>query len=114
MSTLEFSMTESEFLAVAERVLDQLEAAAERSDADIECERTGNVLALEFEDRSKIIVNLQTPMQEIWVAARSGGYHFRLVGQAWRDTRDDTELFAALSRYATQQAGEAVTFTPLA
>ncbi|WP_353193616.1 iron donor protein CyaY [Pandoraea pnomenusa] len=102
-------MTESEFLALAEAVLAQVEAAVEDSEVDIDCERTGNVLTLEFEDGSKIIVNLQTPMSEIWVAARSGGFHFRLKGDEWRDTRDDSELFEALSRFASQQAGETVT-----
>ncbi|ODP33521.1 iron donor protein CyaY [Pandoraea sp. ISTKB] len=109
-------MTESEFLALAEAVLAQIEAAVEAvvdnsdSDVDIDCERTGNVLTLEFDDDSKIIINVQTPMSEIWIAARSGGFHFRLKGDKWRDTRDDSELFEALSRFASQQAGETVTF----
>ncbi|HEY3598980.1 MAG TPA: iron donor protein CyaY, partial [Paraburkholderia sp.] len=60
----------------------------------------------------KIIVNLQPPMHEIWIAAKSGGFHFRFVDDAWRDTRNDTEFFAALSDYATQQAGEPVQITP--
>ncbi|GAB3630084.1 iron donor protein CyaY [Pandoraea terrae] len=102
-------MTESEFLAIAEAVLAQVEAAVEDSGADMDCERSGNVLTLEFDDGSKIIVNLQTPMSEIWVAARSGGFHYRLQGDQWRDTRDNSELFEALSRFATQQAGEPVT-----
>ena len=102
-------MTESEFLALAEAVLAQVEAAVESSDVDIDCERTGNGLRLDFEDGSNIIVNLKTPMSEIWVAARSGGFHYRLKGDKWRDTRDDSELFEALSRFASQQAGETVT-----
>lgn len=110
-------MTESEFLALAEAVLTQVEAAVEAvvddSDVDIDCERTGNVLTLEFDDGSKIIVNVQTPMSEIWIAARSGGFHFRLKGDKWRDTRDDSELFEALSRFASQQAGETVTLKPV-
>lgn len=108
-------MTESEFLALAEAVLARVEAAVEAAveddDVDIDSERAGNVLTLEFEDGSKIIVNLQTPMREIWVAARSGGFHYRLQGDVWRDTRDDSELFEALSRFATQQAGESVTLS---
>lgn len=105
-------MTESEFLAAAEAVLDDLEAALEDSDADIECERSGNVLTLEFDDGSKIIVNLQTPMREIWIATKAGGFHFRFEQDAWRDTRNGDEFYAALSRYATQQAGEPVALTP--
>jgi CyaY protein len=105
-------MTDSDYLTRAEAVLDAVERAIDDTDADIELERSGNVLTLEFANRSKIIVNLQPPMQEIWIAAKAGGFHFRYVDGAWRDTRNDTEFFAALSEYATQQAGEPVTFTP--
>lgn len=107
-------MTESEFLAVAEAVLNDIESrieqAAEVSDVDVECSRSGNVLEIEFIDQnSKIIVNTQAPMQEIWVAARSGGFHYRMKDQQWLDTRDGSELFAALSSLASAQAGQALT-----
>ena len=107
-------MTESEFLAVAETVLNDIESrieqAAEASDVDVECSRSGNVLEIEFIDQnSKIIVNTQAPMQEIWVAARSGGFHYRMKDQQWLDTRDGSELFAALSSLASAQAGQALT-----
>ncbi|OIP08324.1 MAG: iron donor protein CyaY, partial [Betaproteobacteria bacterium CG2_30_59_46] len=59
---------------------------------------------------SKIIVNRQTATREIWVAAKSGGYHFSRKGAAWHDTRDGMELFAALGKQASEQAGEAVSF----
>lgn len=106
-------MTETEYLALAEDTLDAIETALEEinedGDVDIEYERSGNVLTLEFENDSKIIVNLQPPMQEIWIAAKSGGYHFKYVDGVWRDTRNATEFFAALSQAASQQAGVPVT-----
>jgi CyaY protein len=103
-------MTESEFLALAEATLDRVEAGLERaaadSDLDVECSRTGNVLQIEFVDNgSKIIVNSQAPMQEMWVAARSGGFHYRREGGRWVNTRDQSELFAALSRMVSEQGG---------
>lgn len=105
-------MSDSEYLTRAEAVLAAVERAIDDIDADIEFERSGNVLTLEFENRTKIIVNLQPPMQEIWIAAKAGGFHFRFTDDAWRDTRNGTEFFSALSDYATQQAGETVTFEP--
>lgn len=104
-------MTESEFLVVAEAVLDdiesRLEQAADQADVDLECSRSGNVLEIEFIDNgSKIIVNTQAPMQEIWVAARSGGFHYRLKDQQWHDTRNGSELFTALAALASAQAGQ--------
>ncbi|MEM5388003.1 iron donor protein CyaY [Paraburkholderia phymatum] len=105
-------MSDSEYLTRAEAVLAAIERALDDTDADIEFERSGNVLTLEFESGTKIIVNLQPPMQEIWIAAKSGGYHFRYVDGEWRDTRNGTEFYASLSEYATQQAGEPVTIAP--
>ncbi len=107
-------MTETEFLAVAGGVLNAVETAFERAgdeaDVDIECSRSGNVLEIEFIDNgSKIIVNTQAPMREIWVAARAGGFHYRLTDGRWLDTRDGSELFASLSRLAGLQAGIALT-----
>ena len=105
-------MSDSEYLTRAEAVLAAIERSLDDTDADIEFERSGNVLTLEFENGTKIIVNLQPPMQEIWIAAKSGGYHFRYVDGEWRDTRNGTEFYAALSEYATQQAGEPVRIAP--
>jgi CyaY protein len=99
---------ESDFIAAAERTLDAIEAALEASGADIDATRSGNVLTVELADGSKIIVNSQTPMRQIWVAARSGGHHYEWRDGAWRDTRDGTELFAALSRFLSLQGGVAV------
>ena len=109
-------MSESEFLALAEATLDAIEASFDRlNDADlldVECSRSGNVLEIEFIDNgSKIIVNSQAPMQELWVAARSGGFHYKRIGEQWINTRDQSELFAALSSVASAQAGAAVTLT---
>jgi len=103
-------MSDSDYLSRAEAVLAAVEAALDDIDADIEAERNGNVLTLEFENGSKIIVNLQPPMQEVWIAAKAGGFHFRYIDGEWRDARNGTEFYAALSDYATQQAGEPVRF----
>ena len=103
-------MTHSDYLSRAEAVLAAVERAVDEADADIELERSGNVLTLEFENRSKIIVNLQPPMSEIWIAAKAGGFHYRYIDGEWRDTRGGTEFFSALSAYATEQAGEPVRF----
>jgi CyaY protein len=112
-------MSESEFLALAEAALNGIEAALDRLNdedlLDVECSRSGNVLEIEFIDNgSKIIVNSQAPMQELWVAAKSGGYHYKRVGDEWRNTRDGSELFAALSTMVSAQAGSQVVLTPSA
>ena len=110
-------MGESEFLAQAEATLNAIEAALDRLNdddmVDVECSRSGNVLEIEFVDNgSKIIVNSQAPMQELWVAARSGGYHYKQIDGQWRNTRDNTELFTALSEMVTTQGGSPVVLAP--
>lgn len=102
-------MDDKEFNALADAVLARIEAAVEASGADLDFEpQPGGILEIEFADGSKIIVNRHGVAKEMWVAARAGGFHFRWDGSAWRDTRDNEELMAKLSRLASQQAGETI------
>jgi CyaY protein len=103
-------MDESEFLELADATLSHIEraveAAADAAGLDIECSRSGNVLEIELVDcGTKLIVNSQAAMQEIWVAARAGGFHYKRAQGAWLDTRGGEELFVALSRLIGDQAG---------
>jgi CyaY protein len=106
-------MNDAEFERLAGAALERIEQALEASglDADFEL-KDGGILEVEFEDGAKIIVNRHGAAREIWVAARSGGFHFRWDGAAWRGTRDGKELFAALSEILSRQAGRPVTLAP--
>jgi len=77
---------------------------------DIDTHRTGGLLELVFPDRTKIVINTQPPLQEMWLAARSGGFHYQWDGRCWRDTRDGHELLQMLSRQASAQGGRALGF----
>lgn len=102
-------MEESEFNALAETTLAAIEAGLEHSGADVDFELgAGGVLEVEFADGSKMVINRHGAAKEIWVAARSGGFHFRHDGQVWRDTRDGSELFDKLEKLVSSQAGERV------
>jgi CyaY protein len=90
-----------------------LEAADDALDLDLDVERQGgNVINIRFRDRSVIVVNTQPPLHEIWVAAKSGGYHYRWAGTLatplWLDTKTGRELLADLSEFASAQAGQAI------
>jgi CyaY protein len=106
-------ISDSEFEALADAALAALERAIEASalEADVQSKGAG-VLEVEFENGSRMVINRHSAAREIWVAARSGGFHFRHDGAAWRDTRDGSELFAAVSRLASEQAGVAVRLNP--
>jgi CyaY protein len=101
-------MTENEFLTLADTLLTRIEDAIDALDLDTDCMRQGNVLSIEFEDGSKIIVNSQAPTQEMWVAAKSGGFHFRLIDGVWMDTRNQSDFFATISRVVSAQSGRTV------
>ena len=102
-------MNDSEFIALADQALKQLELALETCGADLDCSMTGNgVLEIEFDDGGKIIVNRHAVAKEMWVAARSGGFHFRWDGQLWRNTRNHDELMSVLSTLISEQAGEEI------
>jgi CyaY protein len=102
-------MTETEFHRAVDAVLARIEGTLEAVDAlDIDLE--GGVLTVECPDASRIIVNRQTPNREIWVAARSGGFHFAWRDGAWRDTRGGAEFFESLARILASQAGVEVGF----
>ena len=102
-------MNDSEFDSATDTALERIDTALEASGADLDVAMvSAGVLEIEFDDGGKIIVNRHAPAQELWVAARSGGFHFRWDGQCWRDTRDGSELFAALSALISAQAGVSV------
>ncbi len=105
------TLAESEFHRRVDALLDALEEAVDAVDADIDSEKTGGILTLTFADRSKVIVNRQTPNREIWVAAKSGGFHFRYDGAVWRDTRSGDQLDALLSRVVSMQCEREVMIT---
>jgi CyaY protein len=97
-------MTESEFHRAVDAVLARIESSIEAHD-DLDVDLEGGVLTVTCPDRTRVIVNRQAPNREIWVAARSGGFHFTAREGAWHDTRSGDELFAALTRIIESQAG---------
>ncbi|MHB8454926.1 MAG: iron donor protein CyaY [Acidiferrobacterales bacterium] len=104
-------MNEAEFNRKAEATLLRIEQAVEACGADIDFENSADILTLEFADGSKIIVNKQGAAAQIWVAARSGGYHYayQTTGNRWVNDQSGAELFSELSRLVSEQASETVT-----
>ena len=108
-------MTDPEFLDRAEALLKAVEENCDRindeTDADLDNQRMGSMVTLTFANRSQIIINLQKPLQEVWLAARSGGYHYRWSHGQWLDTKGSSEFFDSLSRDASAQAGVPLRFS---
>lgn len=109
-------MTDSEFMDCAERLLLGVERSCDAinddTDADIDNQRVGSMVTLTFADGSQIVINLQKPLHEVWMAAKSGGFHYRQANGHWRDTKTGTEFFEDLSRCAAAQAKLPLLFAP--
>ena len=109
-------MTDLEFLDQAERLLAGVEISSDRlnddTDADLDNQRTGGMVTLTFPNRSQIVIHLQKPLHEVWLAARCGGFHYKFDGSHWMDTKGQGEFWESLSRYASEQAGQNLLFKP--
>jgi len=107
-------MNESEFQEIAERTIEDIQNAIDTSGADIDYDEIGGVLTLEFNNDSKIIFSKQGAMNQLWMAAISGGFHFDFQEdlQQWIcNSAEHEELYKMLSRLATEQSGENVVLT---
>jgi CyaY protein len=108
-------LSDAEYRRLTDAVLAGIEADADRwlqdDRIDIDTQRTGGLLELIFPDRSRIVVNTQPPLHELWLAAKAGGYHFRHEAGRWIDTRDGAAFHDVLSREASAQAGQPLRFS---
>lgn len=108
-------MTDLEYLNHAEAALRAVELSCDKinetTDADIDNQRSGGMITLTFVNKSQIVMNLQKPLQEIWLAAKAGGFHYKCIDGKWLDTKNAAEFFAVLTREASAQAGQAVVFS---
>lgn len=107
-------MTDPEFQDLAESLLRSVErdcdAINDAGSADIDNQRVGAMVTLVFANGSQIIINLQKPLHEVWMASRSGGYHFCWREGVWQDTKGQGDFFTLLGQDASAQAGVPLSF----
>lgn len=108
-------MTDNEYLNQAEILLSAVERNCDsfnaETDVDIDNQRVGGMITLTFSNSSQIVINMQKPLHEIWLASRQGGYHFKWRDHCWIDTKNSQEFFSLLSEHATLQANQALIFS---
>jgi len=102
-------MNESEFNQAIDDLLIEIEDAIEESGAEIDFETVAGILTLVFENGSKVIINRQVAMSQLWVAAKSGGFHLNQVDEQWVVSTTKEALSVLLDRVCTEQSGETVT-----
>jgi CyaY protein len=101
-------MNDTEFHQEVDLQMQRIEDAIDESQADIDFESSGNVLTLEFDDRSQIIINRQEPMHEIWLASKSGGFHFKLINEQWICSKTGLEFFTMVKQECEKHAAETI------
>lgn len=103
-------MTDTEFNQLTDETFRKIENALENAAGDVDFElAAGNVLEIDCAG-GKIIVNRQAAMHEVWIAAKSGGFHYQWTDTVWRDSRDGSEFFQSLAQMIAQQGGGHVDF----
>jgi CyaY protein len=109
-------LSDVEYRELTDRLLASLEGTVDRwlqdDVIDIDSQRTGGLLELAFPNGSKLIINTQPPLHEVWLAARAGGFHFRFEAGRWVDTRSGAEFHGLLSQQASVQGGRPLQFLP--
>ncbi|MFM2588328.1 iron donor protein CyaY [Vibrio sp. TBV020] len=101
-------MNDTEFHQLVDVQMQIIEEMIDDSEADIDYETSGNVMTLEFEDRSQIIINRQEPMKEIWLASKSGGFHFSMIDGQWTCSKTHLELIAMVKQECEKHSDEEI------
>ncbi len=105
-------MNDSEFHQLADALMLTIEEALDDfdGDADIDYETNGGVMTLSFENGSKIVINRQEPLHQVWLATKAGGYHFSYRDEQWVCDRSGEPFFGLLAQACSAQSGEDVSF----
>lgn len=101
-------MNITEFHAITDQLFNKIELFldhfAEEQDIDIDYEINGNVINITFPNYSKIIVNTQEPLFQVWLATEKQGYHFDYSENDWVCTRTKQSFDKIFSQSVTDQA----------
>jgi CyaY protein len=106
-------MTEAEFETLYRATIDKIEEALDEVDGELDCESGNDILSITCPNRSAIIITRQTPLRQLWMAAKGGGFHFNreLDENAWVCTINGRRLESMLSEALQEQAGVSLDFS---
>jgi CyaY protein len=101
-------LTDAQYNEAVQATLSRVETTVDRwleeDIIDIDAARTGGMLTLSLPNRSQLIVNAQPPLHELWLAAKRGGFHFKMGAEGmWLDTKTGEDFFSLLSQCASEQ-----------
>lgn len=102
-------MNDSQYNIATDELLLAVEEAIENCGHDIDYEGVGGLLTLTFKNSTKIIINKQAPLHEIWVATKFNGHHFQYESDQWIDKRSGEEFWQFISAAVSKQAEQEIT-----
>ena len=103
-------MNDSQYHQLADELLESLQDTVDEIEFDLDYESAGGIVEIIFPNGSKIIVNKQAPLHQIWVATKFNGHHFEYKDGMWIDNRTGVELYELLNEAGSKQAGETISF----
>ena len=103
-------MNDSQYHQLADELLESLQDTVDEIEFDLDYESAGGIVEIIFPNGSKIIVNKQAPLHQIWVATKFNGHHFEYQDGQWIDNRTGVELYELLNDAGSKQAGESISF----
>jgi CyaY protein len=106
-------LSESEFNTLIDELLLKLEEAIDDCGVDIDYETAGGVMTIIFENGTQVIINRQTPVRQLWLATKTGGFHFDLSSDdgRWYGDVNGREFMEMLNEACSLQSGEKVELT---
>ncbi|BBP80136.1 iron donor protein CyaY [Pseudomonas gingeri NCPPB 3146 = LMG 5327] len=101
------SLTEARFHDLVDATQQVLEDIFDESGLDVDLENSAGVLTVKFEGGSQLVVSRQEPLRQLWLAAKSGGFHFDYDEEncVWTCDKTDELLSEIIARSTLEQAG---------
>jgi CyaY protein len=109
------SLTEARFHDLVDATQQAVEDIFDDCDLDIDLENSAGVLTVRFENGTRLIFSRQEPLRQLWLAARSGGFHFdyNQASERWMCDSSDEQLGEMLVRITLEQSGADLEFEEL-
>ena len=101
-------MEDNEYFDLVEEIFNDIEDRVDELPFDLDIDVSGGLLTVTFPDGSSVVLSKQVANQEIWVAAKSGGFHLQAQGSGWICDTTEENLTELLNRVFTEQLGAEV------
>ena len=101
-------MDDNEYFDLVEEIFNDVEDRVDELSFDLDIDVSGGLLTIMFPDGSSVVLSKQVANHEIWIAAKSGGFHLQLKDSLWACSTTGETMSELLSRVFTEQLGSEV------